>query len=641
MTRRITPQTTLDNLRKEAKRWLKALRAGDAEARARLLAAYPEAPENPVLRDVQHALAREYGLAGWTDLRATLATNEPSGRVAEYEALARDMVSAYASGEEEAIARLRRHYKMDFTWGDLRASVWSAMYKVRQAKGGPDAFQLPEAQELMARRAGFPNWAQYMEAVAKGAPPPGPPYVITRKENRLRPTRQFDPQDWEAVLGAMREGRTASLDAGGQMTDAALAQVADMEHVTRLDLSGSRQLSDEGLQALSRMPQITKLNLSGTNITDAGLNVLRDLPSLRTFEMTWQKTVSDAGLANLRFCEQIEEVNVMGSPTGDRLIEALQAKPALHHFGSGTQVTDAGLARLAHFPRFQRWPGGECRYELMTPGEEPTYLLVDGPFTDAGLKSVAELDGLSGLHLFWNVERVSEAGIGVLARMRNLHHFRCHGELADDAAFGHFASMPKLRMLVVQGTVASDKGFHELARSKTLEYLWGRECPNLTGSGFAALSRMPSLRGVGVSCKAVDDASLVALPDFAALVEFMPMDVADEGFRHVGKCKRLEKLWCMYCRGTGDRATELIADLRLGTYYAGLTQITDRSLEVLGRMESLEVVELYETKKVTDAGLAHLAKLPRLRRIELNGLPEVTWPGTRAFAASVQVNWEV
>ena len=68
MTRRFTPQTTVDNLKKEAKRWLKALRANDAEARARLKRADPKAPAEPALRDVQHALALEHGLPGWTAL---------------------------------------------------------------------------------------------------------------------------------------------------------------------------------------------------------------------------------------------------------------------------------------------------------------------------------------------------------------------------------------------------------------------------------------------------------------------------------------------------------------------------------------------------------------------------------------------
>jgi hypothetical protein len=60
----------------------------------------------------------------------------------------------------------------------------------------------------------------------------------------------------------------------------------------------------------------------------------------------------------------------------------------------------------------------------------------------------------------------------------------------------------------------------------------------------------------------------------------------------------------MYCRDTTDDATEHIAQLQLKNYYARLTQITDRSLQILGRMTSLETIEFYETKSVTDAGLA-------------------------------------
>jgi uncharacterized protein len=65
--------SSLDNLRKAAKRWLKALRDGDAEARARLVRAYPGAPESPTLRDVQHALARERGHESWVALNRAIA----------------------------------------------------------------------------------------------------------------------------------------------------------------------------------------------------------------------------------------------------------------------------------------------------------------------------------------------------------------------------------------------------------------------------------------------------------------------------------------------------------------------------------------------------------------------------------------
>jgi ankyrin repeat protein len=75
--RTLTPQSTLESLKKEAKAWLKALRAGDPAARDRLLAVLPDSPPEPGLlvpglRHVQLALAREFGLSGWAALREVL-----------------------------------------------------------------------------------------------------------------------------------------------------------------------------------------------------------------------------------------------------------------------------------------------------------------------------------------------------------------------------------------------------------------------------------------------------------------------------------------------------------------------------------------------------------------------------------------
>jgi hypothetical protein len=189
--------------------------------------------------------------------------------------------------------------------------------------------------------------------------------------------------------------------------------------------------------------------------------------------------------------------------------------------------------------------------------------------------------------------------------------------------------------------VAGDDGWSALSRSQTIEYIWGRECPNLTGRGFAALAAMPALRGLAVSCKRVDDAALSSLPAFPALRALVPMDVPDDGFRHVGRCERLEDLWCMYCRDTGDVATGHIARLSaLKSYYAGLSQITDESLQILGRMDSLERIELHHCARITDAGLPFLAGLPRLRELALGGLPGVTRDGVAAIPARVRVRLE-
>jgi len=76
--RRLNPGTKLENLKKEAKRWLKSLQANDEQARLRLRRAYPDAPAEPKLRYVQHALALEHGLSGWAELKKNLERQAPT-----------------------------------------------------------------------------------------------------------------------------------------------------------------------------------------------------------------------------------------------------------------------------------------------------------------------------------------------------------------------------------------------------------------------------------------------------------------------------------------------------------------------------------------------------------------------------------
>ena len=97
--------STLDNLKKSARRWLKALRADDADPHARLSRADPKAPARPNLRDVQHALAREHGHESWIDLRRALDDGKgvsATPDVDQYDAMARDVLAAYKDGDPAA-----------------------------------------------------------------------------------------------------------------------------------------------------------------------------------------------------------------------------------------------------------------------------------------------------------------------------------------------------------------------------------------------------------------------------------------------------------------------------------------------------------------------------------------------------------
>lgn len=226
MPRRLTPASSLRTLSREAKRWLKALHAGNVDARARLELAYPAAPPDPVLRDVQHALARECGLESWKALRAALDRwddGEPAAsgwRVRtneEYERLANDFVAAFNERDEAALGRLNEQYGRTFSFDDLWAEVWRRVYAFRQRafrSSGNQILQRDEARGVIAQDHGFGSWRALLEAAAKGAERV-PAYAIDAKDRSIAPRRQLRDAEWDELIAAARAGGATTLDAGG------------------------------------------------------------------------------------------------------------------------------------------------------------------------------------------------------------------------------------------------------------------------------------------------------------------------------------------------------------------------------------------------------------------------------------------
>jgi hypothetical protein len=633
---------SLEQLQKQAKDLLRNCRAGDPAAIARVETA------DPRLADAQFAIARELGFESWAKLKHHIEAVRPTAPE-RFERLARDLAAAYMAGDKAAVRDVNWYNGTMFA-ADLdpvrtqqRLVTWFA------SEDRAPELALADARLMVAQAYGFESWETFAGGLAEPPADPrsyplgissSPPfYKIDWKERSLSVRGPQSPEDWDIIFSLVREYELTGLHAGA-MTDEALERMPRLERLTRLDLGGSMLLTDDGARHLARMPQLEDLDIGGwkSPLTDRAFDGLRQLTRLRRFKTCWTQGITDAAIANLAGCEQLEEVNLMGTPTGDGAIAAMAGKTALSRFSTGRSVTDAGIPLLHQYPVFAAWRGGELKYGLMGAGSGPNHLMLDGPFTDRGLASLAGLDGLFGVSFFWHSPSFTSAGLAALKDLANLGMVGCESEHCDDEAMRHIAAIPRLRMLMGQGTVAGDAGFAALSGSQTLEYIWGKESFNLRDAGLAALSTMPALRGIAMSLRNVTDAGLTALSRFPALRQFDPMDVGDDAFCHVAACKQLEELWCMYCRETGDRATEHIADLKLKSYYAGNTLITDRSLEILGRMTSLEKVQIWECAGITDAGVASLTQLPRLREVSLEGLNRVTREGASRFPASVRVN---
>ena len=632
---------TLESLKKDAKQWHTAIRAGDADARARFTQVLPDGPSHPTLRDVQLALARLHGFPGWAALKRALTpdTQTSARTLAQYREMAAALLDAYKTGEPEA---MERHYRLTWhrrAWRVMRDYAELDLGKRPSESGGHVDFTMDDARRLVAIEHGFTDWSAleaFVAAMPGGVTMTAKPVRILRADPSDEERPVIASRDWPLILDALAQASAPGLHAAGQMTNAMLANLRGVEHLVRLDMSGSKNVTDEGVGAIAGLSRLRHLDLSGTAITDRALEVLRTLPALESLALSGTH-VTDAGMHYLRDCDKLRSVSLAWTSVGDAAVRALAGKQHLHRFSSGSGLTDEGLAAFHEWPMFKTWHGGDETMALLSYSAGPNYLNLRGPFTDRGLERLQGLDGLFALNLDASRLAITAAGMAALVALRRL------GWLAVDAKddwMPHIAAMPRLRFLGAQDTVASDDGFVALGRSRSIEYIWGRRCHNLRRRGFLALARMPALRALSVSCLNVDDEGLAAFPHFPALRELMPMDVPDAGYRHIGRCSALESLVLMYCRDTTDAATEHLTGLTgLRSYFNGYTTITDRTPELLSRLDSLERVTFDNCHHLTNAGIARLARLPRLAHLRVNS-HGVTPAVRSAFAVTVDVDIE-
>ena len=637
---------SLEQLRKQAKELLGQMRLGDQAAIERLRKFKPDVSK-PILADAQFVIAREYGFESWPRLVHYLQ-QPPS--LDQHRRIAADMFAVYNSGDPKAARRLNDLFHSEIDISQIRDFIRDKLFNLPNSQQRIDNFTLPDAQLVVAHLYGFRDWDELSRSSNEPAGDPrSAPFVLSNKPpfyridwttNSIVPRQPMSGKDWESLCEVASELGLSRINSANLVGDDDLKIISRFENITSLNLDGSKRLTEVGLKYLSRMPQLRELILGG-QVSDRGLAALAQLSELRDFQMFWQNRVTDKGLANLKYCEQLEAVDLLGCNVGDGAIAALVGKPKLRRFNTGRNVTDDGLKLLQEFPAFKTWAGEEASFGLMSFSAGPTNLLIDGPFTGRGLSNLRGLDGLAGLSFFWHTSRLRGDDLQSLEGLANLAFLGCHDNLCNDEAMAHLAGLPKLRMLMGQGAVATDDGFRSLSCSQTLEYFWGRKCPNLRSAGFVALSQAPALKGLAVSCKSVNDEALASLPDFPSLKELVPMEVTDDGFRHVGRCRQLESLILMYCRDTGDTATSHMVGMpKLRKYHAGHTLITDKSLELLSRIMSLEELSFEGCKFITEAGIPFLTTLPNLREISIGGCPRVMRSGVKGFARDVRVNYD-
>jgi uncharacterized membrane protein/mono/diheme cytochrome c family protein len=111
------------------------------------------------------------------------------------------------------------------------------------------------------------------------------------------PTRPCGSEQVRALLPLAEQIASLHLG-GGAVSDAELASIGRLPHLTRLHLERTR-VTDAGLAHLAGLRHLEYLNLYGTAVSDAGLAHLGGLESLRSLYL-WQTSVTPGGVDRLR-----------------------------------------------------------------------------------------------------------------------------------------------------------------------------------------------------------------------------------------------------------------------------------------------------------------------------------------------------
>jgi hypothetical protein len=288
---------------------------------------------------------------------------------------------------------------------------------------------------------------------------------------------------------------------GGRITRDAAGRI------TGVNLRG-RWVTDTDLRELAQLPHLTHLDLSLTRVTDQGLLELKNAPGIVELNLHYAELVTDEGVSAVKGWKKLKRLSVRGARISDTTLEHVSGITTLEALDVGSAlVTDVGIERLTTLPNLR---------ELSIGGNE---------MGDAGLQALRQMPALRVLDLsgaqgtdsnIWSVNmtekgldavlslkelrelRIACTGIGVgvegtrfatvtnmnvtarwIERMKaltKLEKLRLQGcGRVDDAAVPALAAMPALRELDLKGTSVTPKGVQMLRAAKPKAMIYSGE----------------------------------------------------------------------------------------------------------------------------------------------------------------------
>lgn len=303
-----------------------------------------------------------------------------------------------------------------------------------------------------------------------------------------------------------------------------------------------------------------------------------------------------------------------------------------------------GLKRLA----LDGSPVSDADMQHITSLRCLEYLSLPDRITDAGMAHVAGLTCLKGFLMAGGNSRISDEGLRHISRISSLEELCLRGEHMSDAGLAYLKKLPNLEYLCLYGSRFTDAGCVHIKEMPSLRILSFHEslC-RISDAGLVHIAQMPNLEILCLhGMKNITDegiACLVKMPSLRRL-NIASSQVTDRGLEYLSQIKTLECLELPQDqKGITDRGLEYLSclpnlkHLSISRFHFNDPKMnkeyyTDKGMEYLSRCSKLEELRIGSIG-ITNVGMEHIAKMTGLKSLGLFGCDNVTDDGFAKLAA--------
>ena len=406
------------------------------------------------------------------------------------------------------------------------------------------------------------------------------------------------------------------------------------------------KVTDGGMENIAKSKSLKSLSVPGTKVTDAGLAHLRSLKTLTALTLGVYDEgceVTDDGMKHVGEMTQLEWLQLNGTPVSDEGLAHLSKLTRLKSLDiEGTNVSNEGLRHFAPFTSLIR-----CRIYDLDDGDlrdhgaahlakVPSLERITAHFrlTDEGVANIATMPNLQSLSLNGDGQRISDAAIEAVSKMKRLKDLDLIECNIDGDSLQHLQCHPTIESLSISRRGLEGESLHVLRTMpflKTLRVNYGRERnrkwqPILTPLGeLTNLTRL-SIRGEGIDLKQLRVLSKLTNLEHLEVDEELILD--DEAFGHLAKLTSLTSLRIGASVVT-DAGLKQISALSKLEYLTISCLATDGGLSALKPLKTLRMLQM-ASPSTTDEGLNNLSeKMPSLQdvnhftyRVDLSKVPD-------------------